>query len=371
MTVPFVDLKRTTRKFARLALSDWTGCVQAAEFVDGYRVKKLERMLSEKLEAPHVVTCANGTDALSLGLLALGVRPGDVVALPNLTFWATYEAVWAVGAKPLLLDVDREDLQLSLSALKEAHERHRFSAAVLVHLFGWTSGQLDALRFFCRDRCIALLEDGAQAFGVRSNGHSVFADASVGTLSFYPAKVIGGVGDGGAVTCQTDEQAEMLRSLRNHGRPATGGYAHERVGVNSRMSEMQAAYLCHMVEASDSILGDRREALGMYRQRLECVPSLTMHGAPLGVTGNGYLAAVTSSQKDGPTLSAALTERGIGNARTYPMTICEQSPARGAMTHGDLEVSRWFCRRVVNLPLFYGIRMSEIGAAAEAMLEAA
>src|SRR5262249_9901474 len=187
-----------------------TGCLDRCEFVGGPRVSALEKKLASVLGVPNVVSCANGTDALIVGLQALGVKRGSKVALPNLTFWATFEAVVALGATPVLIDVDPDDLQMSLAALKSAHDAHRFDTAMLVHLYGWASAQLKEIRAFCKERNIALLEDGAQCFGVEAFGRPVLADATVATLSFYPAKVVGGAMDGGAVTMQSEEHSKLV-----------------------------------------------------------------------------------------------------------------------------------------------------------------
>src|SRR5213075_1096267 len=131
-------------------LPAWADCLEKCELVGGPRVTALEKKLGGVLGVPRVVSCANGTDALIVGLQALGVKRGSKVALPNLTFWATFEAVAALGATPVLVDVDPDDLQMSLAELKSAHEAHRFDAAMLVHLYGWASAQLREIRAFCK-----------------------------------------------------------------------------------------------------------------------------------------------------------------------------------------------------------------------------
>ena len=123
-----------------------------------------------------------------------------------------------LGAIPVLVDIDPEDLQMSFTEFAKAHEAHKFEAAALVHLYGWASARLNDFRTFCKERNIGLLEDGAQCFGVEVAGEPVLAKATVGTLSFYPAKVVGGAMDGGAITLQSEEHEKLVRSLCNHGR---------------------------------------------------------------------------------------------------------------------------------------------------------
>ena len=371
MPVPFIDLSRLlTERVRQDVLADWSHCLAKCEFVGGPRVAALEKRLAGVLGVPRVVSCANGTDALIVGLQALGIGRGSKVALPNLTFWATLEAIAQLGAVPVLVDVDPEDLQLDLGELQKAHDAHRFDAAILVHLFGWTSSRLADIRAFCKSRQIALLEDGAQAFGVEAAGEPVLSRASVGTLSFYPAKVVGGAMDGGAITLQTEEQERLVRSLCNHGRSDHYSYAH--VGWNSRMGGLNAAFLNRVLDELPAILRSRRETAAFYRQRLAGDARLKVFGPPAGVVENGYLSVATATTKTGAELVAALKQAGIGAARTYPETMDVQPPVRelGAICCGELPVSRSFCERVVNLPLFHGIRQDEREAAATALLAA-
>jgi UDP-2-acetamido-2-deoxy-ribo-hexuluronate aminotransferase len=370
MPVPFIDLSRLAARVREDVLPAWTECFDKCEFVGGPRVGALEKRLASVLGAPRVVTCANGTDALLVGLQALGVRRGTKVALPNLTFWATFEAIVQLGAIPVLLDVDPDDLQLSLDELRSAHDEHRFEAAILVHLFGWTSARLKEIRAFCKERGVALLEDGAQCFGVEVGGEPILAGADVATLSFYPAKVVGGAMDGGAITMRTDTQESFIRSICNHGRSDHYSYAH--IGWNSRMGGLQAAFLLRVLEELPAILTSRRSAATFYRERLGTDARIRVYGPPKGVLENGYLNVLTVEGKRGADLVNALKTSGIGAARTYPETMDVQPPAAkaGALTHGDLKVSKHFCESVVNLPLFFGIRDDEREASAAALLAA-
>lgn len=371
MPVPFIDLAPVVSRIRDDVLRDWAECLDNREFVGGPRVERLERSLSTVLGVPSVVSCANGTDALIVGLQALGVKRGSRVALPNLTFWATFEAVAQLGATPILVDIDPDDLQLDLGELATAHDAHRLDAVVLVHLYGWTSARLAEIRTFCRDRGIALLEDGAQAFGVVVEGAPILADATIGTLSFYPAKVVGGAMDGGAITVQSPEHEAFLRSICNHGRSDHYAYAH--VGWNSRMGGLQAAFLSRVLADVPAILEARRQAAAWYRERLRDERGVRVHGPPAGVTENGYLNVVTVEGTSGDEVVAALKVAGIGAARTYPAAMSDQPPAEraGAIRHGELSRSRRFCQAVVNLPLYFGIATTDQEAAVRALLAAA
>lgn len=368
MPVPFIDLTRIAARVREDVLPAWAECLDKCEFVGGPRVGAFEKKLAAALGVPRTVSCANGTDALLVGLQALGVKRGSKVALPNLTFWATFEAIAQLGATPILIDADPDDLHLSLEALRSAHDQHRFDAAILVHLFGWTSSRLREIRAFCKERGIALLEDGAQCFGVEVDGEPVLAGAEVATLSFYPAKVVGGAMDGGAVTMRTEAHESFVRSLCNHGRSTHYSYAH--VGWNSRMGGIQAAFLSRVLDEVPAILASRRGAAAFYRERFAGEARIKVYGPPRAVRENGYLNVVTVEGRRGADLVAALKAKGIGAAQTYPETMDAQPPAAGAgaIAHGDLSVSKRFCESVVNLPLFYGIRDDEREEAAAALL---
>lgn len=368
MQVPFIDLSRLTQKIASDVHAEWRGCLDRCEFVGGPGVGRVEKTLSKILGVPRTVSCANGTDALIVGLQALGVKRGTKVAIPNLTFWATYEAVAVLGAIPVLVDIDPDDLQMSFTEFAKAHEAHRFEAAALVHLYGWASARLADFRTFCKERNIGLLEDGAQCFGVEVAGEPVLAKATVGTLSFYPAKVVGGAMDGGAITLQSEEHEKLVRSLCNHGRADHYAYAH--VGWNSRMGGVQAAFLSAVLDLVPDILSSRRKAAEHYRKALSGHAKIRTYAPPAGILENGYLNVLTVQGRGGQEIVDALKTKGIGAARTYPEPMDAQPPTKGvAIPFGSLEHSRALCKNVVNLPLFYGIREEECDASVKALLE--
>ena len=367
MAVPFIDLSRLVTKIKADVLASWAECLDKTEFVGGPRVGAVEKKLAGVLDVPIVVSCANGTDALLVALQAAGVKRGSKVALPNLTFWATFEAVAQLGAIPVLVDIDPDDLQVSFDQLKAAHDAHRFEAMLLVHLYGWTSGRLHEIRAFCKERSVQLVEDGAQCFGVEAYGEPVLAKAMLGTLSFYPAKVVGGAMDGGAITVQSKEHETYLRSICNHGRSDHYSYAH--VGWNSRMGGLQAAFLSRVLDELPAILSSRRETAAWYRERLASEKRVRVYGPPPGVVENGYLNVITVAGKKAQEIVDGLKAKGVGAARTYPETMDMQPPAKaaGAIAFGDLKHSKAFCENVVNLPLFFGMREDEREAALAAL----
>lgn len=369
MRVPFIDLKRIVAPIREEVLADWTHCLDNCEFVAGPGVVQLEKQLEQKLELGHMIACANGTDALVIGLQALGIGPGMKVAVPNMTFWAPFEAIVQVGATPVLVDINPDDLQLDFEEFCAGHQKYHFDAAILVHLFGWTSTRLAEFREFCRRENIRLLEDGAQSFGVKKYGRHVYSDAEIATISFYPAKVLGAAGDAGGIMTPDPKLAEKIRALCNHGR--AGHYTYDYVGWNSRMSGLQARFMVRMLANIDGMIESRLRGEEFYRDFFSEYSSYCrVHSAPDGVEGNGYLIVLQSKHVSGDDLATKLRDAGIGSARTYPQTLCEQLPAKSALRTSDLVHSKRFSQMVINLPLFAGITLEECKTSAEALLDA-
>jgi UDP-2-acetamido-2-deoxy-ribo-hexuluronate aminotransferase len=355
---PYIKLVRGARLFEEFEEETIFNLLDTHDFIGGGpTVRRFEAALAKKLDAKHAIACANGTDALQLALRACGIERGHRVAIPNLTFWATLEAVVNVGATPVLLDIDEDDFQMDINEFLRAHRARHFDAVVLVHLFGWCSSKLAEFRGVCRDKRITLIEDGAQAFGVKYEGRSVFADADVAMLSFYPAKVLGGIGDGGAVLTRSDRIAQRVRALANHGR--VEHYEHTVVGWNSRMDAIQAAWLLRALEISDKVIEGRRHANEGYWQSDMSTGEPIIWTAPSTVTPNAYLdVRQVNNPKD---IAARVREKGIETRHIYPCTLSNQRGAAGiAIPVGSLAKSQRFCERVINLPLWYGMTDEQV-----------
>lgn len=368
MAVPFIDLRRFEPGF----LERWAEICHentvATRFVGGPEVAACERDLARHTGAAHVVGCANGTDALQLALRALDIGPGDKVLLPDATFWATFEAVVNVGARPVTVDIDDTDLQMDFDLFQRAVERHRPRAAILVHLYGWGSARVDAFRRFCREQEIPLVEDAAQAFGVEWQGRPLLADAQVATLSFYPAKVLGACGDAGAALTGDAALAERMRQLGNHGR--TGHYEHGLVGWNSRLGGFEAAFLRLSLEYMTQRLDSRRRAAALYRERLDALGVRTV-APPAGYVENGYLNVSLHAPEARPAIEAHLRHREIGYGVVYPGAMSRQGAASAYLAgqEGGERAAR-LSASVLNLPLFAHITEAEIEEVIDALSDA-
>ena len=350
ITIPFIDLKRTEEGFHEELIKKIHFMTLGAQFIAGAEVAILEERLKAKLQVSHAITCANGTDALQLALRAVGVGIGDSVLVPNVTFWATFEAVVNVGAKPVTVDADIRDGGVSFAAFEQAMRETRPKAALVAHLYGWGSAHLRELRQLCNEQGVVLVEDGAQAFGVLYGGESIFKGAHISTTSFYPAKVLGAAGDGGAVFTDDAELADTVRRLGNHGRTAHYG---GDVGWNSRLDSLQAAFLNLSLDHIDARIASRRKSANFYRNNL-LATNIHVMRAPEDYQENGYCnVCLVPNVATKLLLEARLKLEGIGFGNIYPSVMSRQSGAAAYLkSHFGGEVGEQLCGSVLNLPLF-------------------
>ena len=368
MAVPFIDLRRFEPGFMDRWMDKCRDVSENTKFVGGPETAQLEETLARQAGAAAVVGCANGTDALQLALRAAGVGPGDLVIVPDSTFWATLEAVVNVGAAPITVDINEDDLQMDFEQFRQAVDEYSPRAAILVHLYGWGSARLDDFRQLCIERRIALIEDGAQAFGVEWNGESIYKDAFLSTISFYPAKVLGSCGDAGAVVCSTKDLAERVRILGNHGR--TSHYGHGLVGWNSRMGGFDAAFLNLSLEFAEQRLASRRESAEWYREKLAALGVRTV-GPPNGYVENGYLNVTLQDPAKRLKIEAVLKKHKIGFGNVYPGSMSMQ-PGAAAWMAGQVggETAEWLATSVLNLPLFAYMKDQELEEVLEVLKKA-
>lgn len=243
-------------------------------FINGQQVRELERELADYVGVKHCVTCANGTDALTMAMMAWDIKEGDAVFVPDFTFFSSGEIVAHAGAAPVFVDVDLDTFNISEESLiaqienviKEGKLRPR--AIVAVDLFGLPA-DFTALKKIADRYGLLLLEDGAQGFGGSIDGKKACSFGDISTTSFFPAKPLGCYGDGGAVFTDDDETAQLLESIRIHGK-GDGKYDNVRIGLNSRLDTIQAAILSIKLKAfRDYELQDINQAAQLYTEKLK------------------------------------------------------------------------------------------------------
>jgi dTDP-4-amino-4,6-dideoxygalactose transaminase len=294
-----------------------TEIVASGRYILGPEVSAFEREFAAYCGARHCIGVANGTDAITIALRALGVGPGDEVAVPSFTFYASVEAVVNAGATPVFCDIDPRTFCVTHETV-EAAVTERTKAIVAVDLFGYLPPLGDL-----RELGLPVVEDAAQAHGAERDGRRSGSFGDAGTFSFFPSKNLGGLGDGGAIVTDDDDVAELSRRLRFHG--STDKVTYTEVGYNSRLDELQAAALRELLPELDGWNEARRAAARAYAQR----GLAEVEGIELPHSGDErehvfHLFVVRHPDPD--TLEAALTEHGIG-ARGYYRRPVHLQPA--------------------------------------------
>ena len=258
--------------------------VSDSVFIGGSPVTKLEEALAKYVGVKHCITCANGTDALQLALMAWGIGEGDAVFVPDFTFFSSGEVAPAVGATPVFVDIDRDTFNISVSTLEEQIKwvKNNTNLAprviVAVDLFGQPAKH-DEIRKIADKYGMYVLEDGAQGFGGRIGGDKACGFGDISTTSFFPAKPLGCYGDGGAIFTDNDEWADMLRSLKVHGK-GEDKYDNVHIGMNSRLDTIQAAVLLEKLAFFDEEVDACNRVADMYGRYLADCPSIVLPTVP-------------------------------------------------------------------------------------------
>lgn len=350
--------------------------LEHGRYIGGPEVAELEVRLAEYAGVKHCVTCANGTDALQLALMAWDIGSGDAVFVPDFTFFASGEAPALLGATPVFVDVDERTFNLDAARLEEAvrfvEKRTGLvpKAVVAVDLFGLPA-DYPALREVCEHHGMLLLEDGAQGFGGSIKGGAACSFGDVSTTSFFPAKPLGCYGDGGAVFTDSDEWAKLILSYAVHGKGSMK-YDNVRVGVNSRLDTIQAAVLLAKLKAFELFeLGAVNEAAVCYSDAL-VGSGLVLPKIPEGF-GSSW-AQYTVQVPEGcnrDALQAALKERGIPTMVYYPKPMHEQKAFEGAHLCPDgCPVTKRLCETVLSLPMGPYLAETDQSAVIEAVRSA-
>ncbi|MCT4641002.1 MAG: DegT/DnrJ/EryC1/StrS family aminotransferase [Bacteriovoracaceae bacterium] len=357
-SVPFITLNRFENGFKENFLTGVEGLFDKTQFVGGPIVSELEKKLSEKSGAKYVIGCANGTDAIQLALRAVGVDKNDSVLVPDMTFWATFESVVNVGADPITVDVNRDTCHWDLETFKEAVDKFKPKAAIMVHLYGWASPDTMAIRSYAKENNVLLIEDGAQCFGTTVDGESILGTALISTTSFYPAKVLGASGDAGAVFTNDEGLANTVRTLGNHGR--TSHYGHGLVGWNSRIGSYESLFLSHSLDHIDERLKSRKAAVNFYAENLKDLPLKVVTSSD-NVEENGYCAVAMIDPDLRDALMESLKKANIGFGTIYPGAMSKQPAAdkylKNKIDNGNAD---YVSKAVINLPCFAYITTSEL-----------
>lgn len=329
--------------------------VEKCSFIGGEPVSDFETRFRNRFQLQSFLGVANGTDAMTLALRALGVKAGDKVLVSTFSFVATLETICNLGAEPVFVDINPDTLQTGLKEIQDAWIPG-IRAAQLAWIYGWAPADLTQIRKFFKDADVPLIEDWAQGVGTQIRGQEVVSGADWATVSFYPAKVLGACGDAGGVACENSAFIEKIRQLANHGRDSH--YTYAEWGYNSRLDAFQAAALTCKLEFFDSVIEARRKTCEWYRKNLNSryikIPE------PMdGIKENGYLFPVLTDEREA--FKKHLTDQGIGSMIVYPLPLHLQTAAKKNLKRlPSLPGSESISTKVICLPLFFGIGKEEL-----------
>jgi dTDP-3-amino-3,4,6-trideoxy-alpha-D-glucose transaminase len=358
MEVPLFDPETPLRPLRADLRAAVHRVLDGGRYILGPEVEAFEREWAAYLDARHAIGVANGTDAITIALRALGVGPGDVVVVPSFTFWASAEAIPPTGARPVFCDVDPETFVVTPDTVRAAMTP-RTKAVIAVHLFGNVAPvrEIEALG-------VPVLEDAAQAAGSTGPDGRPGALGTIATFSFYPSKNLGAFGDGGAITTGDAALDERVRTLRFHGSRDKVDY--DEIGYNSRLDEVQAAILRAQLPSLDRWAAARAAAGDRYAQALDGLVA-TPRATP-GSRPAWHLYVVRHQRAD--ELRAALTERGIGARAYYRRPVHEQPPMRAFAPAHELPGTAEAARTHLAIPMSAALSDEQVDAVAAAVRDA-
>jgi dTDP-4-amino-4,6-dideoxygalactose transaminase len=351
--IPFIDVAAQRRRLGRSVDEAIARVLGHCQFILGPEVRALEVKLSEFCGARHVVTCASGTDALVMVLMARGIGSGDAVICPSFTFTATAEVVALVGATPVFADVEERSFNLDPASLQRACAAAREAglhpkAVIPVDLFGQPA-DYDRIVPIAEAENLFVLDDAAQAFGATYKNRRIGALAPATATSFFPAKPLSCYGDGGAVITDDDELAQVIRSLRVHGE-GHGKYDCVRIGLNGRLDTIQAAVLMEKLKIFPEEILTRERIARRYSTGLADVATVPRLAPGSTSVWAQYTIRLPSGRRDG--LAAALKMEGIPTAIHYPVPLHRQQPyQRFPIAAGGAPVSERLAEEVISLPM--------------------
>lgn len=329
--------------------------MESSRFISGPQVKELEQQLAKFVGVKHCVTCANGTDALTLALKVWNIGKGDAVFVPDFTFFSTAEVVGLEGAAPVFVDVDENTYNISPESLEKsivntlAESKLTPKAIIAVDLFGQPAN-FPEIRKIADKYGLLLLEDGAQGFGGAIGNKRACSFGDISTTSFFPAKPLGCYGDGGAVFTDNDEWAKLLRSYAVHGK-GEDKYDNVRIGMNSRLDTIQAAILQIKLKAfEDYELNDVNKAASWYNEMLP--ESLKKPEIPDGFYSSWAQYTVQfKDEKQRDAVQNKLKENGIPSMIYYKKAMHEEGAFSQIHYNGDCSVTSRLCKTVLSFPM--------------------
>jgi len=365
-----VDLKNQYLKIKPEIDAAIQEVLESTAFINGPAVKRFQQNLEQYLQVKHVIPCANGTDALQIAMMALGLKPGDEVITADFTYVATAEVIGLLGLTPVLVDVNPSTFDINIEAL-ERNITEKTKAIVPVHLFGQCAN-MDAIMEIAKKYNLYVIEDNAQAIGAEytfQNGTHKKAGTigHIGCTSFFPSKNLGCFGDGGAIMTNDDELAQRCRMIASHGQSKQ--YVHDVLGVNSRLDSIQAAILDVKLKYLDQYIQARRKAAEYYDRKFSNHPEIIIPARNPNSTHvfHQYTLQIKNGKRDA--LRAFLQEQGIPSMIYYPIPLHLQKAYQSPRyKKGDFPVTEMLCASVLSLPMHTELREDTLEQITNAVL---
>ena len=345
MAIPFIDLKTQYQALKPQIQARIDAVLEHGQYIMGPEVKALEDKLAAFTGAKHCITCASGTEALLMSLMALGIGPGDEIVTTPFTFVATAEVIVLLGAKPVFVDVEPDTGNINADLI-EAAITPRTKAIMPVSLYGQTA-DMDAINAIAaKHGNLPVIEDAAQSFGATYKGRKSCNLSTIGCTSFFPSKPLGCYGDGGAIFTNDDVLAQAMREIRVHGQSQR--YVHTRVGVGGRMDTLQCAIVLAKMERFEWEVQQRHEIGERYNQRLDQAGIARIQQRADRTSVYAQYTVMVPNRK---ALQKRLAEAGIPTAVHYPVPLNEQPAYKHLCCPDCTPVAQQLAKRVMSLPM--------------------
>lgn len=354
----FRDLKKQYQKLKEEINNEVLKVMDDANFIMGNQVQELENNLAEYVGVKHCISCGNGTDALQLAAMAVGIKGGDAVFVPDFTFFASGEIVSLLGATPIFVDVNPKTFNMDYQKLEKKicdvieSGNLKPKAIVAVDLFGLPA-DFPKINLIANKYNLTVIEDGAQGFGGQIGNERACGFAEIGTTSFFPAKPLGCYGDGGAIFTNNDDWASIIKSYRVHGK-GDNKYDNVRIGINSRLDTIQAAILKVKFKAfREYELLYVNKVAERYNELLKNVEQIRLPYAPVNYTSSWAQYTIQLDNKEKrDKLKEYLKDNGVPSMVYYPKPMCNQKAFETSSKYTyDLEVTSKLCDTVLSLPM--------------------
>ncbi len=355
--IKFLNLTAEHKDIQRQLDKAILAAVHKGDYIQGEAVKDFENNLAEFLSVKHVITCANGTDALQIAMMALGLKIGDEVIMPTFTYVATAEAVAILGIKPIFIDVDPNTFTIDTHQI-ESKITDKTKAILPVHLFGQCA-DMDEIIAIAKAHDLAVIEDTAQALGSSYKDNISGTIGDIGTTSFFPSKNLGAMGDGGAVFTNNSKLAKKIRMITQHGQSKK--YHHNIIGLNSRLDTIQAVILNIKLQYLEQKIHRRQQHASLYDTYLldDNNIQLPLRNYDSTHTFHQYSIKVEKDKRD--FIRKRLYDKGIDSMVYYPIPIHLQEAYQYlAYQAGDFPISEQLCNELISLPIHPKLNSDDI-----------